>query len=196
MFTGIITDLGSVLAIEKAGFWRLRLSTSYPVQSIDLGASIACNGICLSVVAKESGWMEFDAGEETLNVTTLKDWAIGDPINLERPLRIGDELGGHIVTGHIDGMGIVMRREMSKGTLLLDIEVPEKLAYFIAEKGSITVNGVSLTVNKVKDRIFSIGLIPITQERTNLSQLLEGSRTNLEIDVLARYVARLREEPR
>lgn len=196
MFTGIITDLGTLIELEKGPIWRVRIKTTYDTEGIELGASIACSGICLSVVAKDTGWVEFEAGDETQKATNLHLWKIGDKINLERALKIGDELGGHIVTGHVDGTGILIGRETSQGTLLLEIEAPSRLAYFIATKGSVTVNGVSLTVNRIEDHRFGVGLIPITVEKTNLGQAQVGDQLNLEIDVLARYVARLNEEPK
>lgn len=196
MFTGIITAQGKILSLSRGSVWRLRIAVPFALEGIDLGASIACNGICLSVVAKEKDWVEFEAGEETLKTTTLKSWQVGQRINLERALRLGDELGGHIVTGHVDGIGVIRKRTMAGGTLLLEVEAPGTLAYFIAGKGSITMEGVSLTVNRIQDCIFSVGLVPITQEKTNLADRKEGDIVNLEIDVLARYVARLREEPK
>jgi riboflavin synthase len=191
MFTGIVTDLGTVRALTPGAVTRLEIATAFDTADIALGASVACNGCCLSVVEKGAGWMAFEAAQETLNVTTLKDWKVGHRINLERPTKVGDELGGHIVAGHVDGIGTVATAVKDKGSLFLTVEVPENLAKYIASKGSVTINGVSLTVNEVSGRQFGVCLIPITQEATNLGAAAVGDRVNLEIDLIARYVARL-----
>lgn len=191
MFTGIITDLGKVRAIRDEAVRRLEITTGYDTDDIALGASVACNGCCLSVVEKGPGWLAFEAAQETLAVTTLKDWQVGTQVNLERPMKIGDELGGHIVAGHVDGIGLVTDAIEDGGSLRLTVEVPDNLARFIASKGSVTIDGVSLTVNEVARVRFGVCLIPITREMTGLGRARPGQRVNLEIDLIARYVARL-----
>jgi riboflavin synthase len=191
MFTGIVTDLGTVRDLKPGAVTRLEIATGYETGDIALGASVACNGCCLSVVEKGAGWLAFEAAQETLNVTTLKDWKVGDRINLERPMLVGDELGGHIVAGHVDGIGSIVEAADDRGSLRLTIEAPDNLAKYIASKGSVTIDGVSLTVNEVSGRRFGVCLIPITQIATNLGKATVGKRVNLEIDLIARYVARL-----
>lgn len=170
---------------------RLEIATAYDTGDIAIGASVACNGCCLSVVAKGPDWLAFEAAQETLNVTTVKDWEAGTPVNLERPMKVGEELGGHIVAGHVDGIGTVVAAEEGRGSLRLTVEAPDNLAKYIASKGSVTIDGVSLTVNEVAGRRFGICLIPITRTATNLGAARVGHRVNLEIDLIARYVARL-----
>jgi len=191
MFTGIVTDLGTVRSLSPGAVTRLEITTGYDIAGIALGASVACNGCCLSVVEKGPDWLAFEAAQETLNVTTLKDWQVGSRINLERPMQVGDELGGHIVAGHVDGIGTVVVAAEDRGSLRLTVEAPENLAKYIASKGSVTIDGVSLTVNEVAGRRFGVCLIPITREATNLGRAVVGQRVNLEIDLIARYVARL-----
>jgi riboflavin synthase len=191
MFTGIITDLGKVQEVVPGPVTRLKIDTSFDTTTIDLGASIACNGICLSVVDKGRGWVAFEASNETLDKTTLGDWQTGTAVNLERALKLGDELGGHMVSGHVDGVGRITAVRPDGGSTRIEIEAPADLARSIAAKGSITVDGVSLTVNEVKDRVFGVNIIPITQTATNLGAARPGIRVNLEIDLIARYVARL-----
>jgi riboflavin synthase len=191
MFTGIITDLGKVREIVPGPVTHLKIETRFDTATIEFGASIANNGICLSVVEKGAGWMAFEASNETIDKTTLGDWRAGTPVNLERALRLGDELGGHMVSGHVDGVGIIKTVRPDGGSTRIDIEAPASLARSIAAKGSITVDGVSLTVNEVEERIFGVNIIPITQTATNLGAAAAGIRVNLEIDLIARYVARL-----
>jgi riboflavin synthase len=191
MFTGIITDLGKVLEITPGAVTRLKIGTAFDTAGIDLGASIACNGICLSVVEKAPGWVAFEASNETLDKTTLGDWKAGTPVNLERALKLGDELGGHMVSGHVDGVGRITDVRQDGGSTRIDLEAPANLARSIAAKGSITVDGVSLTVNEVNGMVFGVNIIPITQTATNLGAAKSGVRVNLEIDLIARYVARL-----
>lgn len=193
MFTGIVTDVGRVRAVTPNGTTRIVIETRYETDGIELGASIACNGACLSVVGKGPGWLAFDASGETLARTTLGRWAPGRRINLERALRAGDELGGHLVSGHVDGVGTIAALRPDGGSLRLTVEAPDALARFVAPKGSIAVDGVSLTVNEVDGRRFGVNLVPITLERTNLGTLLPGDQVNLEIDLVARYLARLLE---
>jgi riboflavin synthase len=194
MFTGIITDLGRVRAIAADAMTRLEIATAFPAEGIALGASIACNGCCLSVVERGPGWFAVQASAETLSRTTLGAWRVGTPVNLERPLKVGDELGGHLVQGHVDGVGTLVGRRPDGGSVRLGFEAPKDLARYIASKGSVAVDGVSLTVNEVDGARFGVNIIPITQETTNLGGLAEGARVNLEIDLLARYVARLMAE--
>lgn len=191
MFTGIITDLGRVKAIAFGPTTRLEIATAYDTGGIALGASVACNGCCLSVVEKGPGWMAFQASRETLDKTTMGDWKVGHPVNLERALKLGDELGGHLVSGHVDGVGRILSIKPDGGSLRIAIEAPKEMARMIAPKGSIVVDGISLTVNEVDGARFGVNIIPITQTATNLGQAGEGDRVNLEIDLIARYVARL-----
>ena len=196
MFTGIITDLGEVLALEQRGDLRARIATGYDVETIDLGASIACDGVCLTVVATGTGprgWFDVEISAETLSKTTIGGWHPGRGLNLERALRVGDELGGHIVSGHVDGVaGIVAMQEEGASTRFT-FRAPEALAGFIAPKGSVALNGTSLTVNEVTGAEFGVNIIPHTKEVTTWGQARVGDRVNIEIDTLARYVARLRE---
>jgi riboflavin synthase len=194
MFTGIITDVGQVRHIEKRGDTHVVIATHYDVGAIDIGASIACSGICLTVVDKGNSkdrWFMVTASGETLSKTTLADWSVGDPINLERPMRLGDELGGHIVAGHVDGVaeivGIVPEGESKRFTF----QAPPQLAPFIAPKGSVALDGVSLTVNEVEGSRFGVNLIPHTLNVTTFGRATAGGKVNLEVDLLARYVARL-----
>jgi riboflavin synthase len=193
MFTGIITDIGRVLDVVKRGDTRLRIATAFDVRSIDIGASIACSGACLTVVSKGDDWFAVDASAETLACTTLGSWGTGTRVNLERALRVGDELGGHIVTGHVDGVAKVVERRPEGESIRLTFEVPNELSRFIASKGAVAIDGVSLTVNEVSGQRFGVNLIPHTQKMTTFGSTAVGATVNLEIDVLARYVARLSE---
>ncbi len=198
MFTGIVSDLGRVRAIRPGSVTRFEIETAYDAASIGDGASIACNGCCLSVVDKGSdkgqSWFAIEASAETLSVTTLGEWTVGRRINLERALRLGDELGGHLVSGHVDGAAPVTGRRADGDSVRFTFEAPASLARFIAPKGSVALDGVSLTVNEVAGRRFGVNIIPITQRLTGFGALSAGDRVNLEIDLLARYVARLNEE--
>ena len=191
MFTGIITDLGRVRAAGQGAMTRLEIETKYPTESIAIGASIACNGACLSVVEHGPGWFAVEASTETLSKTTLGSWRQGAAVNLERPLKLGDELGGHLVLGHVDGVGTIVERRQDGGSIRLTVKAPAELARFIAPKGSIAIDGVSMTVNEVSGNQFGVNVIPITQRETNLGALTMGMPVNLEIDMMARYVARL-----
>jgi len=191
MFTGIITDLGRVRAINPGATTRLEIETKYDAAGIAIGASIACNGACLSVVERGPGWFAVEASTETLSKTTLGSWRPGTAVNLERPLKLGDELGGHLVLGHVDGVGTIVERREDGGSVRLTVEAPADLARFIASKGSVAIDGVSMTVNEVSGRRFGVNVIPITQRETNLGSLAAGAAVNLEIDMLARYVGRL-----
>jgi riboflavin synthase len=191
MFTGIITDLGQVRALAPGAMTRLEVATAYDADGIALGASICCNGICLSVIDKAPGWFAVEASAETLAVTTLGKWKLGTPVNLERALKAGDELGGHIVSGHVDGVGRVVDRRQDGGSIRYVVEAPAALAKFIAPKGSIALDGVSLTINEVEGARFGVNIIPVTQRETNLGATHIDDAVNLEIDPVARYVARL-----
>ena len=193
MFTGIITDLGRVRSVAANGTTRFTFDTGYDTASIADGASIACSGACLSVVGKGPGWFAVDASAETLACTTLGAWRVGTPVNFERALRLGDELGGHLVSGHVDGVATVLDRRPDGDSLRFTIAAPPALRPFIAPKGSVTLDGVSLTVNEVGAEAFGVNVIPITQRLTTFGDLRPGDRVNLEIDLLARYVARLLE---
>jgi riboflavin synthase len=194
MFTGIVTDVGRVRAVrETERDRRFEIETAFDLASIDLGASISHAGVCLTVVEKGAGWFAVEVSGETLAVTTLGEWREGRRVNLERAARLGDELGGHIVSGHVDGVGEVVSVQQEGGSHRVRIRAPRPLHRFIAPKGSITVDGVSLTVNEVEDDIFGLNLIPHTWQVTTLGELAPGARVNLEIDMLARYLARWRE---
>lgn len=199
MFTGIITDVGTVAAIEMRGDMRARINTAYDTDGIDMGASIASNGVCLTVVDMgaggdgETGWYDVDISAETLSKTNLGDWTVGKRVNLERALKVGDELGGHIVSGHVDGVARVVSVLDEGDSTRITFEAPEELARFIAPKGSVALNGTSLTVNEVDGARFGVNLISHTKEVTTWGEVAVGHRINLEIDTLARYVARLNE---
>ncbi|HEY0411841.1 MAG TPA: riboflavin synthase [Allosphingosinicella sp.] len=193
MFTGIITDVGRIAAAEQRGDLRLKVSCGYDMAKVDLGASIACSGVCLTVVDKSEDWFALDLSAETLSRTAPGLWNEGGRLNLERSLRLGDELGGHIVTGHVDGIGMVAAVEPVGDSLSVRIEVPEALSRYIAAKGSIAVDGVSLTVNAVEGDGFELNLIPHTAAETTLGGIAAGRRVNIEIDILARYIGRMLE---
>ena len=194
MFTGIITDIGRVRSVAPtARDRRYEVETAWDVSGIDLGASISHAGCCLTVVEKGEGWFAVEVSGETLDRTTLGRWVPGTPVNLERATKVGDELGGHIVSGHVDGLGIVIGITPEGGSHRVTIEAPAPLYRFIAAKGSITVDGVSLTVNSVDGQRFGVNIIPHTWEATTLGRLQVGDPVNLEIDMLARYLARWQE---
>lgn len=191
MFTGIITDLGRVRAIRAGGDTIFEIETKLDLSDLARGASIACSGACLSVTEKGANWFAVQASAETRARTTVGDWREGSPINLERALRLGEELGGHIVLGHVDGVAKIVARRPEGDSICLVLEAPRPLDHSIAAKGSVTLDGVSLTVNEVEGQRFGVNVIPVTLEKTTLGELRPGDRVNLEIDVLARYVARL-----
>ena len=194
MFTGIITDVGRVRSVRETNRdRRFEIETGFDVKTIDIGASISHAGCCLTVVEKGPDWFAVEVSGETLSKTTLGDWQEGSPVNLERAARLGDELGGHIVSGHVDGVGEVLSVTPEGGSHRIRIRVPRPLHRFIAPKGSITVEGVSLTVNEVDDDVFGVNLIPHTWDVTTLGRLTPGAHVNLEIDMLARYLARYQE---
>ena len=194
MFTGIVTDVGKVRAVRDTNRdRRFEIETGFDTATIDIGASVSHAGCCLTVVEKGPDWFAVEVSGETLSATTLDDWKPGWRVNLERAAKVGDELGGHIVSGHVDGVGEVLSVESEGGSHRVRILAPRPLHRFIAPKGSITVEGVSLTVNEVEDDVFGLNLIPHTWDVTTLGELRAGSRVNLEIDMLARYLARWRE---
>ena len=209
MFTGIIVEVGTVLAIADQGDARVTIATRRNQHSIAIGASIACSGVCLTVVDKgtgadhaaDTGWFAVDVSGETIRRTVPAQWQVGAALNLEPALKVGDELGGHIVTGHVDGVGEVVSITPEGGSRRIDFLAPVDLAPYIAAKGSITIDGVSLTVNSVADQVdgrasFAINVIPHTAEMTTLGALFPGSAVNLEIDVLARYLMRMQSTAR
>jgi riboflavin synthase len=196
MFTGIVTDVGSVLGTEQRGDLRVRIGTGYDLATVDLGASIACSGVCLTVVDKADNWFEVDVSTETLSRTASGLWKECARLNLERSLRLGDELGGHIVSGHVDGLATVVDVCPEGGSTRIGLSVARDLGRAIAPKGSVTLDGVSLTVNDVRDAEdgttqFSVNIIPHTAEQTTLGAIQSGQQLNVEIDVLARYLERM-----
>lgn len=191
MFTGIITGVGQVRAVDRNGDTRITVETAEDTAAIALGASITCSGPCLTVIDKGPGWFMVAASSETMARTTLGSWGLGTAVNLERALRLGDELGGHIVSGHIDGVAEVVDTRPDGDSVLLSIAVPEPLARYIAPKGSVALDGVSLTVNEVDGVRFGVNIIAHTAQATTFGATGPGDRLNLEVDMLARYVARL-----
>ena len=199
MFTGIVSDVGAIRSVEHRGDVRVVVETAYDTATIDLGASISCSGVCLTVVDKSApgapGWFAVDVSGETLSRTAQGQWTSGRALNLERALKLGDELGGHIVTGHVDGVAEVVAVTPDGDSMRIDFRLGTELAPFVAPKGSVTVDGVSLTVNEVHDAgdgtRFSVNIIPHTQAQTTLGRLEPGQAVNIEIDVLARYLQRM-----
>ncbi|KIC16157.1 riboflavin synthase [Leisingera sp. ANG-DT] len=193
MFTGIITDVGTIAELEQQGDLRARIRTAYDTATIDLGASIASDGVCLTVIALGDDWYDVQISAETVSKTNLDSWIVGKRVNLERALKVGDELGGHIVSGHVDGVAEVVEMKDEGDSTRVTLRAPQALARFIAPKGSVALNGTSLTVNDVDGCDFGINFIPHTKEVTTWGDVKLGDRINLEIDTLARYVARLHE---
>lgn len=198
MFTGIITDIGRIQEVEKRGDLRLKIASTFDMDTVDIGASIACSGVCLTVVEKGRGWFAVDLSAESVARTAPGMWDAGQRLNLERALKVGDELGGHIVTGHVDGVGTFISTTPQGDSTRIVIAAPPALAPSLAPKGSIAVDGISLTVNEVEDQPdgnvhFGINVIPHTAQRTTLDTLSVGRQVNLEIDVLARYLARMQQ---
>lgn len=193
MFTGIITDVGEIIELEQRGDLRARIKTAYDTTGIDLGASIASDGVCLTVISLGDDWYDVEISAETVSKTNLASWAEGKLVNLERALKVGDELGGHIVSGHVDGVAEIIKMQDEGDSTRISFRAPAELAKFIAEKGSVTLNGTSLTVNEVDGNEFGINVIPHTQQVTTWGGAKVGDLVNLEIDTLARYVARLNE---
>jgi riboflavin synthase len=194
MFTGIVTDVGKVRHVEKRGDTHIVIATKYDVSAIDMGASIACSGACMTVVDKGSAkdrWFAFTASGETLSKTTLGAWKVGETVNLERPMRVGDEFGGHIVTGHVDAVAEIVSVKPEGESVRLVFEVPKKLSKLVAAKGSVALDGVSLTVNDVDGSRFGVNIIPHTQKVTTFGRAKPGTKVNFEVDLMARYVARL-----
>lgn len=191
MFTGIVTDLGRVRGITRRGDTRFEIETHFDMAGVAIGASIACSGACLTVVEKGEGWFAAVVSAETLSRTTLGDWKVGSPVNLERPLTVADELGGHMVSGHVDGVGTLRAVRPEGDSKRFTFAAPAELMRYIASKGSISVDGVSLTVNEVDATSFGVNVIPHTQGQTTFGDMVQGTRVNLEIDLVARYVARL-----
>ena len=196
MFSGIVTDVGRVRSVAEAGGGGLRLEigTAYDTEGIALGASIACSGPCLTVVDMGPGWFAVDVSRETADRTTLGDWREGTRVNLERALALGDEIGGHLVTGHIDGVAVVEATAPEGESLRLTVRCPADLSRFVASKGSVALDGASLTVNEVDGDVFGINLIPHTLAETTFGDCTAGRRLNLEVDLIARYLARLHSE--
>jgi riboflavin synthase len=200
MFTGIVTDIGEVVEVEPRaeGLARLKIACGYDPDTIDMGASIACSGVCLTVVGRgregNRAWFAVDAAAETLRITTIGGWRRGTRVNLERALKVGDEFGGHIVAGHADGLACVIQREDLTDMARLSFRAAPELARFIAPKGSVAIDGVSLTVNEVRDDTFSVLIIPHTLAVTTLAALAVDEEVNLEVDLMARYAARLMEQ--
>ncbi|WP_169568676.1 riboflavin synthase [Sneathiella limimaris] len=193
MFTGIITDVGKIASLEKSGDTKIKITTAFDTDDIDIGASIACSGVCLTVTDKGEDWFAAEASDETLSCTNLGNWKVGSLVNLERALKIGDELGGHIVTGHVDAVIEVKALETIKDSTKVTFTLPASYAAFVAAKGSVTLDGISLTVNEVGDDFFSVNIISHTKAHTSFATLEVGQQINMEIDVLARYVARMNE---
>lgn len=193
MFTGIITDIGTIAKLEQQGDLRARIRTSYDTSTIDMGASIASDGVCLTVIDLGPDWYDVQISAETVSKTNLSAWEVGRRVNLERALRVGDELGGHIVSGHVDGVAEVVTVVDEGDSTRVTLRAPKELARFIAPKGSVALNGTSLTVNEVSGCDFGINFIPHTKEVTTWGDVAVGDKVNLEIDTLARYVARLAE---
>ena len=195
MFTGIVTDVGTVRSAEQRGDLRLLIGTSYDLGTVDLGASISCSGVCLTVVDKGDDWFAVDVSGETISKTAADHWREGAKLNLERALRLGDELGGHIVTGHVDAVAEVVETALEGDSTRIRVRTPGALAPMIAPKGSITLDGVSLTVNAVDDAgdsiVFAVNIIPHTAQHTTLGELRPGRQVNVEVDVLARYIGRM-----
>ena len=193
MFTGIVTDMGEIRDLTQAGDLTARIGTRYDTGGIDIGASIACDGVCLTVVTLGPDWFDVQISAETLSKTNLGVWTAGQRINLERALKVGDELGGHIVSGHVDGLAEVVSVTDEGDSTRVQLRAPEAVAKFIAPKGSVALNGTSLTVNEVQGAVFGINFIPHTKEVTTWGRVAVGDRVNLEVDTMARYVARLAE---
>jgi riboflavin synthase len=193
MFTGIVTGIGTVRRLHRTGDTRAEIACDWDMDSVAIGASIACDGVCLTVADKGADWFAVDISAETLSKTVLGDWTEGRSINLERSLRVGDELGGHIVSGHVDGVAEIVAMAADGASTVVTIRAPAPLARFIAPKGSVALNGTSLTVNSVDGATFTVNLIPHTKAVTGWGTARPGDRLNIEIDMLARYVARLAE---
>jgi len=191
MFTGIIQEIGTIEKIETKGDWKLSVSASFPMDTIELGSSVACEGICLTVIEKTDHCFAVQLSAETLSKTTARWWRVGTLVNIERALRMGDELGGHLVAGHVDGVLKIVSVEEEKDSLRYRFEIPSEFTPFLASKGSITLDGISLTVNEVEGQIFGINIIPHTQKETTIGGKKPGDLLNFEIDLIARYVGNM-----
>jgi len=193
MFTGIITDMGEITAIDKSGDWKIRIQTGFDMNTVPIGASIACSGVCLTVIEKDAASFLVQVSQETLNKTAVGDWFIGKKINLEQSLKMGDELGGHLVFGHVDGLAEVVSITPVKDSHEIIFALPDNLKHLVAAKGSVALDGTSLTVNDVNDNQISINIIPHTWNVTSFGQIKQGQKVHVEADMLARYVARILE---
>lgn len=191
MFTGIVTHIGTVARIDKSGGdWKLFVQSSMDVNKSDVGASISCSGCCLTVIDKAQNWFAFSVSAETLSKTVIGSWDAGTRLNLETAMRLGDEIGGHLVSGHVDGLATIESIEREGDSHRLRLSVPDHLALYLAPKGSVALDGISLTVNEVEGNVFGVNIIPHTWTQTTLGEKTEGAKLNLEVDLLARYVAR------
>lgn len=191
MFTGLIQDIGTITALDQQGDWTVAVATRHPLTNLAVGASIACSGVCLTVLSSEAQGFTVQVSAETLEKTTARDWRVGTRLNLERALKMGDELGGHLLLGHVDGVGRVIDKRQEGESLRLTYELPDTFARFLAPKGSIALDGVSLTINDVEGARFGVNLIPHTQAETTLGACAVGSKVNFEVDMMARYIDRL-----
>jgi riboflavin synthase len=191
MFTGIIRDVGEIVALDKSGDWKISVSTNLNLDDAGIGCSIACDGVCLTLIEKTESSFTVQLSAETLSKTTAKNWKIGKRLNLERALRMGEELGGHLVSGHVDGVAKIVSKTPENDSLRYKFSLPENLAKYAAQKGSIAVDGISLTVNEVEGEVFGANIIPHTQNMTTLGAKNIGDDVNIEIDVVARYVERM-----
>ena len=191
MFTGIITHIGTVASIDKSGGdWKIFIQSTINSDKVDMGASISCSGCCLTVIDKQKDWFAFNVSGETLSKTVIGEWNVGTRVNLEQSMKLGDELGGHMVTGHVDGLARIQSITQEGDSHRLKIAVPEKFALYFAPKGSVALDGISLTVNEVEGNVFGVNIIPYTWTRTTLGEKKTGDALNMEVDLLARYVAR------
>lgn len=194
MFTGLIRDVGRVRSItNKSGDWRIEIETALDMGAVDMGASIACSGCCLTVVEKGDDWFGVDVSAESLSKTVIEHWETGTPVNIEPSLKLGDEMGGHIVSGHVDGLATLISSEQEGDSWRLQFELPAGYQKYVVPKGSITIDGISLTVNEVEGDVFGVNIIPHTWTHTSLSERQVGDDVNIEIDMLARYVAKMLE---
>lgn len=195
MFTGIIQDIGTILAVDRKGDWVVSVRTALPMGDVALGASVACSGVCLTVIERGGDFFKVQLSSETLSRTTAGRWEAGTRINLERALRVGDELGGHLVSGHVDGLARVVAKQAEGESVRFTFEAPEAFARFLAPKGSVALDGISLTVNEVEGATFGVNIIPHTQEMTTIGERSVGDVVNFEVDMIARYVERMLARP-
>lgn len=193
MFTGIVTDLGRIISIDKQGDWTLHIATQFDMSKVGIGDSIACSGVCLTVVEKDADSFKVQVSQETLRRTQIGTWDVGTKINLEQSLRMGDQLGGHLVFGHVDGLGEILQVTNVNDSLHIELRVPQDIKQFMAIKGSVALDGISLTINGVDDDVIQLMIIPHTQQATTWKNIKEGTKVHIETDILARYVARILE---